>query len=138
MIINNINEYKLINNSDLIDISFKNMETLNNKIIICCLDDKLRKYYFQDIIDFNNPNIYDNTFKLRVKHNIYLIPQKHVNTYLFSIENEIKQSNMEKKENFVYLTKYDAIPKYTWNIGHYENKYLLLSEEDNKIYSFIG
>ena len=98
MIINNINEYKVSNNYDLFDIEFKNIETFNNKIIIFCSDDKSKKYYFQDIIDFNDPNLYDNLYKLRVNNNLYLIPQKYVNTYLFSIENEEESSNMEKKK----------------------------------------
>ena len=71
MTINNIYEYKLSNNSDLFDITFKNLKTFNNKIIIFCFYDKLNKDYFQDIIDFNNPNLYDNLFKLRVNNIIY-------------------------------------------------------------------
>jgi len=137
MTINNIYEYKLSNNSDLFDITFKNLKTFNNKIIIFCFNDKLNKDYFQDIIDFNNPNLYDNLFKLRVNNIIYLIPKMHVNTYLFSVENEKKSTNIEGNDNLINLTKYEEIPKYTWNIGYDENKYLLLSEEDNNIYSFI-
>jgi hypothetical protein len=145
--INNINEYKFKQKSDLYDVTFEKGENENNeinnynKIIILSFDDKTKKYYYQDIIDFNTNLIYDNKYKLRVNKNIHLVPLKNIDTYLYSIENEPILLNEAKNSNDNIpnkITKYENIPKYSWNFGYDGNKYLLLSEEDNQVYSFYN
>ena len=123
---NHINEYKLSNKNDIFDLTLKNIENANyNKIIIYCKDDETNKYYYQDIIDLNKIFLSDNNYKFRVNKDIYLIPQKNIDTFLYSIENE----------KFI---KYEEIPKFIWNIGFDGNNYLLvLSEEDNLVYNFL-
>ena len=78
------------------------------------------------IMDIQSSLIMDNKYKLRVNNNIYLVPLKNINTSLYSFEN----SNHKK------ITKYENIPKYSWNIGYDGNKILLLSEENNEVYDF--
>ena len=123
---NHINEYKLSNKNDIFDLTLKNIENANyNKIIIYCKDDETNKYYYQDIIDLNKIFLSDNNYKFRVNKDIYLIPQKNIDTFLYSIENE----------KFI---KYEEIHKFIWNIGFDGNNYLLvLSEEDNLVYNFL-
>ena len=111
---NHINEYKLSNKNDIFDLTLKNIENTNyNKIIIYCKDDETNKYYYQDIIDLNKIFLSDNNYKFRVNKDIYLIPQKNIDTFLYSIENE----------KFI---KYEEIPKFIWNIGFDGNNYLLI------------
>ena len=140
MVINRINEYKFNNKSDLYDLAFKNIDNMNsnistyNKLVILCSDEKRKNYYFQDIIDLGQLARFNNTHKLRVNKNIYLVPLKNINTFLYSFENS---TNSEIRNNYSNITKYEEIPKYSWNIGYDGNKYLLHSEEDNQVYSFI-
>jgi len=156
MITNSFNEFQFKNKSDLYDIEFKKEQNINNdieqiynKIAIFCFDEKTKKYYFQDIIDLNTLSGYDNAYKLRVNKNIYLIPLKNINTSLYSIKNKKTSSKLERildvinankktiQEDLNQIIKYEDIPKYSWNISYDGDKYLLLSEEDNNIYSFI-
>ena len=126
---NQFNEFKFQQKTDFYDITFtkmKNNDDSFNKIAIFCFDEKTKKYYFQDIMDLQSSLIMDNKYKLRVNNNIYLVPLKNINTSLYSFEN----SNHKKK------TKYENIPKYSWNIGYDGNKILLLSEENNEVYDF--
>ena len=136
MKINEFNEYQFNMKSPYYDITINNIgkkeNDINNynKLAIFCLDEKNTKYNFQDIIDLNSLRINDNRYTLRVKNNMYLVPLKNISTYLYSFEN--KSNNSDYKN----LSKYEEIPKYSWNIGYDGNNYLLLSEEDNQIYSF--
>ena len=149
--INNINEFKFKYKSNLYDITIQKKENINNeifnhdKILVLCLDNNTKKFYFQDIIDFNDYLTYDKIYKLRVNDNIYLVPLKNIETCLYSIEHETKtldgRKNDNKKnnnDNLNKISKYENIPKYSWNIGYGGNKYLLISEEDNKIYSLYN
>ena len=145
--INQIYEYKFKYKSNLYDVTFQKGENMNNeisnynKIVVLCLNDNTKKFYFQDIIDFNSHLTNDNIYKLRVNNNIYLIPLKNIDTYLYSIENEPILLNEAKNSNDNItnkITKYENIPKYSWNFGYDGNKYLLLSEEDNQVYSFYN
>ena len=138
MRVNHPNEFKLKNESHFYDI---NIESLNydnsiyNKVVIYCSDEHKEKLYFQDIIDINTYKIYDNIYKLRINKNIILIPQKKINTFLYSLDNTSNTID-EFKNNSENFTKYQNIPKYIWDIGYDGNKYLFLSEEDNQVYSF--
>ena len=128
MIVNHINEYKFKYNTNFYEISLQqvnNEETNYNKIIVLCFDDKTKKYYFRDIIDFKDHSKYDN--KLKVNSNLYFIPVKNIETCLYSIENN---------DNSFKFTKWQYIPKYSWNVLYDGEKYLFLSEKDNKIYNF--
>ena len=137
---NQFNEYKFKYKCDIYDIIFEKKDNMNyNKIAIFSFDEKIKQLYFQDIVDFDDYFIYDNTYKLRTNKNILLIPLKNINTFLYSIENNI-QSLQEERNNIINtlntFTKYENVPKYSWNIGYDGNKYLLLSEADNQVYSF--
>ena len=143
---NHFNEYKFKFKSDFYELTFQKKDNIDNKnnitsdfnkLVIFCFDDKTKKYYFQEIIDFNDYLTFDNTYKMRVHNDIYLIPLKTINTFLYSIENEKQSLNQDNaSNNSKKLTKYENIPKYSWNIGYDGNNYLLLSEKDDKIYSF--
>ena len=140
MNVNHINEFKINNKPELYDIILKNEKNDfydYNKLVICCLDDKTKKYYFQDIIDLNELSFHNNSYNLRLNNNIYLTPLKNVKTYLYSFENSTKSLTQENGIENVELTKYENLPKYCWNIGFNGNKYLLLSEEDNQVYNII-
>ena len=144
MKINYFNEYKLNVKSPYFDITFKNLgqnkkdNSIYNKIVIFCFDEKNKKYIFQDIVDLNNIEIYDNIYNLRVNNNIYLVPLKGINTDLYSFQNKTNLSFKSTNINsdYINLSKYDKLPKFCWNIGYDGNNYLLLSEEDNQIYNF--
>jgi hypothetical protein len=89
MNVNHINEFKINNKPELYDIILKNEKNDfydYNKLVICCLDDKTKKYYFQDIIDLNELSFHNNSYNLRLNNNIYLTPLKNVKTYLYSFE----------------------------------------------------
>ena len=120
------------------DVTFENFKNTiynYNKIVICSFDENSKKYYYQDILDLNDLKYYK--YHLRVNNNIYLIPQKNINTYLYSFDNTSKQSNLKYDDSNMNIMKYENIPKYSWNIGYDGNKYLLLSEEDNQVYNII-
>ena len=143
------NEYKFNVESPFYDVTIKNIGTNQNdiynynKLAIFCLDEKNKKYNFQDIIDFNSLRMNDNRYNLRIKNNMHLVPLKNISTCLYSFENKSNSlnsgfNNINSNFNSDYknLSSYEEIPKYSWNIGYDGNKYLLLSKEDNQIYSF--
>ena len=133
-----MNEYKFKYKSDFYDITIKKSEDMSNynKIAIFCFKDNSKRYYFQDILDFNSHLIYDNTYNISVNKDIYLFPFKNIDTYLYSIENTTQSSNIENNDNSNKLIKYEEIPKYSWNIAYDGSKYLLLSEEEDQVYYF--
>ena len=144
MTVDLMNEYKFNNKSEFHDILFSKIEDYKydifvyNKIIIYSLDKDNKKYYLQDIIDLKDIDIYNNTYKLRVKNNkMYLSVLDSINTYLYSIENTTEESNLKIINQTNSLNKYTEIPKYSWNIGDDGNNYLLLSEEDYNVYNFF-
>ena len=136
-----INKYKLKGdeNFDLTIEKVDNQKYLYNynKIAIYCLDNENKKYYYQDIIDLNKFPINNNSYKIRVNNDIYLIPIKNIDTYLYSIENKTKENYLENNEKNNKIYKFQEIPKYSWNIGYDGNLLLLLSEKDNQIYNFF-
>ena len=137
-----INKYKLKGDENF-DLSIKQFDNqINlynyNKIVIYCLDDENKKYYYQDIIDLNRLSINDNSYKIRVNNDIYLIPLQNIETYLYSIENGTKEYYLENNNNEnKVIYKFKEIPKYSWDIGYNGNLLLLLSEKDNQIYNFF-
>ena len=138
---NKIKEYELKSKSDICDVTLKIEENIyikKFKIILLNFDDKIKKYYFQDIVDFNSHLVHDNIYKLKVKNNLFLVPLKNIDTKLYSIENSSQILVLENKNNNLLIcSKYEDTPKYSWNIGYGGNRYLLLSEKDNKIYNFL-
>ena len=147
MKINEINKYILTGTNDL---SFKNeINSLNeniNKICIFCLEnDKSKKYIFQDIINVKDMKRFNEEYRIKVNKDIYLVPLENVMTSLYAFDhsssyvfnNLLNYYNVTKNVyEFNNLIKIEEIPKYSWNIGYGEFKYLLLSENDNKIYIF--
>ena len=137
---NKFKEYIIKSDSVIIDVTFQKPINLFDKmfkIVILDFDDKNKKYYFQDIIDFNSHLVHGNNYKLKVKNKLYLVPLKNIDTKLYSIENSTQIFTKENNNNLNKVTKYEDTPKYSWNLGYDGNKYLLLSEKDNKIYSFF-
>ena len=138
--VNHINEYKFQYISDFYDVTFSQRQFKNNnnkdnynKILVFCLDDENKKYYLQNIIDFSNH--LSSIYKMRVNKNMYIVPLKIINTCLYSIENIINSPSTKIKD--IKLMKFEDTPKYSWNIGFDGNKYFILSEENNLLYSFI-
>ena len=134
-----MNKYEFKQQSDLYDITIKKSEEMTdyNKIAIFCFNKNTKKFYLQDILNFNSHLIKDDTYNLRINKDIYLIPLKNINTYLYSIENTTQSLNKENNNNSNKLIKYEDIPKYSWNIGYDGSKYLLLSEEEGQVYYFF-
>ena len=146
---NQFNEYKFDDILDNYDLIFKNYTQNNNtnndynKLAIFCLDSN-KKYILQDIIDMNNIQKYNNIYNLRVNKNIYIVPLKYITTCLYCFSNKNKSYNDMYyffNSNYSYseyknLSKIIDIPKYSWNLGYGNYKFILLSEENNNIYSF--
>ena len=134
---NKFNEYEFENKSEFYDLKFIKVDEASsfNKIVIFCFDKKIKKYYYQDIIDLNHISIYDDIYKIRVFDDLYLVPLQNIETNLFSFDNS--KTLLSEEDNIKYnLTKYEDFPKYSWNIGYNGKNYLIISEEDNQIYSF--
>ena len=90
MIVNEFNEYKIEDKSDIYNIIIKfsqNDENNNyNKLGVFILD-KNKNYILQEIIDINDikrKNI--DSYLFNVNKNIYFIPLKNITTCLYSIE----------------------------------------------------
>ena len=146
MRINEINKYIL---TDSYDLSFSHESTElnenNYKICIFCLEsDKSQNYIFQDIINIKDMKRFNKKYIIRVNKDIYLIPLENVMTSLYTFDysssytfnNLINYYNVENACEYSKLTKIEKIPIYSWNIGYGQNKFILLSEKDNKIYTF--
>ena len=146
MNINEINKYILTGTYDL---SFKNeLNTFNeniNKICIFCLEnDKSQKYIFQDIINVKDIKKFNKEYRIRVNKDIYLIPVENVMTCLYTFDhsssytfsNFLNYYNVKSTYEYSNLIKIEEIPKYSWDMGYGQYKFLLLSEKDNNIYIF--
>ena len=140
MVNSHINEFKFEYDSGIYDVVLKNINNniySYNKLVVLCLNDKTKKYYFQDIIDLNSLALSDVEYKFTVNSNIFLVPLKNINTCLYSFEHSNNKSFKENNNQCKNLIKHEEIPKYTWNIGYNGNKYFLISEENDNAYSFI-
>ena len=145
MKINKINRYIL---NDTYDLSFeieKNEINKNNyKICIFCLEnDNTQNYICQDIINLKDMKRFNKEYKIRINKDIYLLPLENVMTSLYTFDhssdtykNFTDYYNVGNTYEYSKLTKIEEIPKYSWNIGYGQYKFVLLSENDNKIYIF--
>ena len=159
MEINKFNEYKIdIKEEDFVNyiIQFKepNKNILTNdynKLAIFCLDNNdSTKYILQDIIDVREIIKKNNTYKIKLNKNVFFVPIENVTTWLYSFEYKSNEKEVLKDKNinlryidcikiineYINLTKFNEIPKYCWDIGLRDQKFLLLSEESNQIYSY--
>ena len=138
MKINKFNEFKIDNKNEFNDltIKFKNLdenETYYYKIAVFFKNND-NNYILHDIINLKDIRNYsDNSYILKTKQDVYFIPLKYISTFIYSFEhnpfynnNDIVYKNFKKNEN---------VPKYCWNLGFHGNKFLLLSEENNQIYT---
>ena len=146
MRINEINKYILTDTYDL-SFSYESTELNENnyKICIFCLEsDKSQNYIFQDIINIKDIKRFSKKYIIRVNKDIYLLPLENAMTSLYTFDysssntfnNLINYYNVENECEYSNLTKIEKIPIYSWNIGYGQNKFILLSEKDNKIYTF--
>ena len=150
MKINEINKYEVgnkLSTNNTYRLIFKNFSSdknINKISIFCYENENNQKYILQDIIDINDIKRKNNIYKLRVNKDIFLIPRNNITTYLYTFQHS---SNSFKnllnyyynyKNTFDYnnLLKIEDIPKYSWNLEFGSYKYLIQSEEDNKIYYF--
>jgi len=147
---NEINKYMIgnkLNNNKTYNLIFKNFsfdKNVNKINIFCSESDNEQKYILQDIIDINDIKRQNKIYKLKVNKDIFLIPRKNIITSLYSFEHSSNSFNnllnyyynIKNAFNYNNLIKIEKIPKYSWNIEFGLYKYLIQSEDDNKIYSF--
>jgi hypothetical protein len=151
MKINKFNEYRLNDKAYINNLIFENINENEkdnkdyNKIAIFSLDNN-KNYFLQDIIDINDFKRFNKKYEFKTNKDLFFVPLKNINTYLYSFDFTSYNNN---KENIYYnyyeqkkaieydnLKKYENLPKYSWNFGYGNKNYLLLSEENNQIYTF--
>ena len=159
MKMNQFNEYKINTKEDIAyyNIKFndfnanKNSNNYNKLAIFCEDKNDNKKLILQDIIDIreiirNN----NNNYKSILNKNVYFAPLKNIQTYLYSFEHKTNiNSIINNDDEIISMDKclkivneytnsknINDIPKYSWNIGYNDNNIMLLSEENNLIYSF--
>ena len=146
MKINEMNKYQINDNNNLIikNVLNKNDENINKLCVLCLENETDQKYILQDIIDLKDLKKLNKKYKLRINKDIFLVPVKNINTSLYSFDhcfssvfnNLLNYYNVKNKFEFENLRKIEQVPKYSWNIGYGKNALFLLSEDDNKIYTF--
>ena len=129
-----LNEY-IINNCEdnIFNISIieksKNISEKYNLIVFLNFDIN-NNYHIIDIIDVNDFIINGNTYELRINKEMEIIliyPLKEFPINIYSFEDSIHK-----------LILVNNPSQYSWNISFGEDEFLLLSNEDNNIYSTKG
>ena len=130
---NELNRYLIKDRlDDFIDLSINEEENQNyninyNKIVVLYFEIVNKKLVILDIIDINELKDKKKPYKLKIGKEIkeiFLFLLKNVPTSLYYLDNSILK-----------LLKCNNTPKYSWNISFRQKKFLLVSEEDNKIYN---
>ena len=143
MEINKFNEYKISDKDFIYTLSFENInEDKNdnieyNKLAIFSLDNN-KNYYLQDIVDINEYKRFNNRYEFKTNKDLFFVPVKNIDTYIcsFDYSRYINERTGICNSYYKNLKINENLPKYSWNFGNGNNYYIMISEEDNQIYTF--
>ena len=142
MEINKFNEYRINDKKYISTLTFEKINESEkdnkdyNKLAIFCLDSN-KNHSLIDIMDIYDLKRSEDKYELKTNQNLFFVPLKNIDTIIYTFNYSKNNITIYPRiYNYSNLRRHENLPIYSWNFGYYKNNFLIISEENNQIYTF--